>query len=136
MNTLKKILLIEDDPFDAELTQKALKEILIANEILWMETGQEFLDYLDEYGTTDIGVAILDLNMPMVSGLEALEAIRQKDYDHFPIVILSSSKEYPDVEASYKLGVNSFVTKPVRTAAFHETIRTLGLYWGILNEIP
>ncbi|MEM6764263.1 MAG: response regulator [Bacteroidota bacterium] len=133
---LKKIILVEDDEFDAELTRKELQNIPVANEIIWLETGGELIDYLDEYGADDIAVAILDLQMPILTGIEALQTIKEKAYEHFPIVVLSSSKEHPDIKKCYELGINSFVTKPVKTAEFQEAVRTLGLYWGILNVPP
>lgn len=136
MTGLKKIILVEDDQFDAEMTQRSLKKIPLANEIVWLETGQELIDYLDEHGTAQIAVVILDLQMPQITGLEALEIIRQKNYSYFPVVILTSSRQSPDIQASYKLGATSFVTKPVNNTEFREAIRTLGLYWGILNELP
>lgn len=136
MSLLKKILLVEDDEFDADLTKGALTSMPLANEVIWLETGQEFLDYLQEHGPDRIAVVILDLNMPMMTGIEALEEIQEKGYAHPPIVILSSSRVHPDVKRCYELGVNSFVTKPVKTEDFREAIRTLGLYWGILNQLP
>lgn len=136
MKQLKKIILVEDDAFDADMTTFVLKNIPLANEIVWLETGKEFLDYLEQEGTQDIAVALLDLNMPILTGIEALEIIRTKKYDNFPIVVLSSSRQHPDVLKCYELGVNSFISKPVQSDEFQKTIRTLGLYWGILNELP
>ena len=133
---LKKIILVEDEPFDAEMTIQELQKIPLANEIVWLETGAELLEYLDTQGTAEIAVAILDLNMPILTGLEALTIIRDRAYERFPIVILSSSREHPDLEKCYELGINSFVNKPVKTAEFQEAVRTLGLYWGVLNELP
>ena len=136
MNKIKKIILAEDDEFDADMTMSALNSIPIANEIIWVETGKALLDYLDQHGTQDIAVLILDLHMPMVTGIEALEVIKSGKYESFPIVVLSSSREHPDVKRCYELGVNSFITKPVKTTEFQEAIRTLGLYWGLMNELP
>ncbi len=136
MTNLKKIVLVEDDEFDADLTRAELKKIPIANEIVWLETGKELLDYLENEGLQDIAVVILDLQMPILSGIEALQIIRERQYQYFPIVVLSSSREHPDIKKCYSLGVNSFVTKPVKTTEFQEAIRTLGLYWGILNQLP
>lgn len=136
MTNLKKIVLVEDDEFDADLTRAELKKIPIANEIVWLETGKELLDYLENEGLQDIAVVILDLQMPILSGIEALHIIRERQYQYFPIVVLSSSREHPDIKKCYSLGVNSFVTKPVKTTEFQEAIRTLGLYWGILNQLP
>jgi len=136
MSKLKKILLVEDDDFDAEMTQRELDSIPLANEVIWMQTGADLLDYLVQNGIDDIALLILDLHMPKVSGIEALEEIQKLDYGFFPKVILSSSQEDPDVKRCYELGVNSFVTKPVKSHEFREAVRTLGLYWGILNKLP
>ncbi|GAB4409472.1 MAG: response regulator [Bacteroidia bacterium] len=136
MQPLKHIILVEDDTFDAEMTIRALGQIPIANPIVHLETGQDLLDYLDKEGVGHIAVVLLDLNTPKLSGLEALREIRQRAYDYFPIVVLTSSGEGPDIRASYALGVNSFVSKPVRNLDFQEAIRTLGLYWGLMNELP
>jgi len=136
MAKLKKILLIEDDEFDAEMTTKSLKEIPLANEIVWLETGVEFLEYLEEHGSKDIAVAILDVRMPKISGIETMEKIREKNYAYFPIVILTSSREAPEIARAYQLGVNAFVTKPVRQNEFQDAIKSLGLFWGILNQLP
>lgn len=136
MEKLKKIILVEDDEFDAEMTQRSLKKLNLANEIVWLETGKQLLDYLDEHGTDHIAVVILDLQMPQITGIEALRMIKEGNYPYFPIVILTSSKETPDIETCYELGANSFVTKPVKNVEFQEAISTLGLYWGILNELP
>lgn len=136
MKQLRKVILVEDDEFDAEMTQATLKSIPLANEILWLETGEELLEYLEREGTEDIAVVILDLNMPVVTGLEALQEIEKRKYPTFPIVVLSSSRENPDIKTCYDLGVNSFVTKPVKTEEFREAVKALGLYWGIINELP
>ena len=136
MSALKKLILVEDDSFDAEMTIRSLKQIPLANEIIWLETGAHLLSYLEEQGTDNIAVVILDLQMPQVTGIEALKIIREKDYPDFPIVILTSSKEAPDIKKCYELGVNSFITKPVQHKEFQEVIKTMGLYWGILNEPP
>jgi len=136
MNNLKKIILVEDDEYDADMTKEALAKIPIANEILWLETGQDFLDYLEQDGLKDIAVVIMDLNMPLVTGLEALEVIRDKNYPDFPVVVLSSSREHPDITRAYELGANSFIIKPVAPEEFQKAITTLGLYWGILNVPP
>lgn len=134
MSTLKKIILVEDDEFDAELTLSELQSIPLANEIVWLETGKEFIDYLEENGVGDIAVAILDLNMPLITGIEALEIIREKGWPKFPIVVLSSSNEHPDIKRCHELDVSAFVTKPVKMEDFKSSIRTLGLFWGLMNR--
>lgn len=136
MAKLGKILLVEDDAFDAEMTIRTLRQIPLANEIVWLKTGQHFLDYLHENGPMDITLVILDLNMPKVSGIEALEQIEGKEDLYFPIVILSSSRQNPEIKRCYELGVNAVVTKPVRQQEFVDAVNTLGLFWGVLNNIP
>ena len=136
MTALKKIIFVEDDQFDAAMTLKTMEKMQLANEIIWLETGQLLLDYLEENGTKNIAVVILDLQMPQITGIEALEAIRQKKYPYFPIVVLTSSRESPDVKKCYELGINSFITKPVKSNEFQEVVKTLGLYWGIFNKLP
>jgi two-component system response regulator len=136
MPRLKKVILVEDDELDADMTQRALKNIPLANDIVWLETGQELLDYLDQEGTHDIAVVILDLKMPQLSGIDALRIIRGNDYGYFPIVILTSSRENPDIAICYELGANAFITKPVNQHDFREVIKTLGMFWGIFNNLP
>ncbi|MEO1435305.1 MAG: response regulator [Bacteroidota bacterium] len=136
MTTLKKIILVEDDEFDAELTMAELKSIPLANEIVWLETGKEFIDFIETHGVEEIAVAILDLNMPLITGIEALEIIREKNLPKFPIVVLSSSKEHPDIKRCHELEVSAFVTKPVKTEEFRTSVRTLGLFWGLMNKRP
>ncbi len=136
MSLLKKIILVEDDEFDADMTLSVLRKIPLANEIIWLETGKELLEYLEEKGTQDIAVVILDLNMPLLTGIETMQIIQEKKYRKFPVVVLSSSRENPDIKKCYEMGVNSFVTKPVKTEEFQEAVKTLGLYWGIINVPP
>ena len=136
MSVLKKLILVEDDSFDAEMTIRSLKQIPLANEIIWLETGAQLLSYLEENGTKEIAVVILDLQMPQVTGIEALAIIREKKYPEFPIVVLTSSKEAPDIKKCYQLGVSSFITKPVDHEEFQKVIKTMGLYWGIINQPP
>lgn len=138
MSNFPKILLVEDDELDAEMTQKTLKEIPLLNEIVWLENGEELIDYLDEHGSENIALCILDLKMPVMSGLDALEEIRQeKDkYSEFPIVILTSSQENPEIKRCYELGVNAFVTKPVQEEAFSKAVKILGIFWGLFNILP
>jgi CheY-like chemotaxis protein len=138
-----RILLIEDNPSDIELTQRALEKSHIANELVVVQDGQEALDYL--FGTAGQPgeasclptVTLLDLHLPRVPGLEVLRAIRAEPRTRrIPIVILTSSNEERDVAAGYDLGVNSYIQKPVDFARFAEAIRTLGMYWLLLNEPP
>jgi two-component system, response regulator len=142
MNRNKPILLVEDNPSDADLTRRALFRGHISNLLVVAEDGQEALDYLRGEGTfagravsETPSVVLLDLKLPKVSGLEVLRAIRaDARLKRVPVVILTSSKEEEDVSAGYDLGVNSYVRKPVDFKEFQVAIENLGLYWLILNE--
>jgi CheY-like chemotaxis protein len=130
-----KILLVEDDSFDAEMTIHILQKLELEEEIIWLKTGQYLLDYLEEHGSKEVVLVLLDLNMPQVSGLEALRVIKARGYDFFPIVMLTSSRRPSEIEACYALGCNSFVTKPVHQKQFQEVVTQLGTYWTQLNEL-
>ena len=140
----KTILLIEDNPSDIELTQRALERSHVANELVVAHDGQEALDYLfgsGEHAGREVAalpsVTLLDLHLPLVPGLDVLRAIRADPRTRrMPVVILTSSNEERDVAAGYDLGVNSYIQKPVDFERFAEAIRQLGLYWLILNESP
>lgn len=142
MNTKKPILLVEDNPSDADLTRRAFAKGHVSNELVVVEDGQEALDYLRGEGAyfgRDISetpsVILLDLKLPKLSGLEVLRAVRaDARLRRVPVVILTSSKEEEDVGAGYDLGVNSYVRKPVDFKEFQAAIANLGLYWLILNE--
>lgn len=138
MGNLGNILLVEDDELDADMTIRVLKNIPLANPVIWLETGQDLLDYLDGAEEEVISLVILDLKMPMMSGLEALEEIRKRGdrFAHLPIVILSSSQDRPEIRRCYELGIKGFVTKPVGQSEFQEAVRTLGLFWGLFNVLP
>ena len=138
MTNTPKILLVEDDELDAEMTIATLKEIPLLNEIIWLENGEELIDYLDEKGSEDISLCILDLKMPVMSGLEALAEIRAagNTYAPFPIVILTSSQENPEIAKCYELGISAFVTKPVQQEEFSKAVKILGLFWGLFNILP
>jgi two-component system response regulator len=138
-----KILLVEDNPNDVELTLHAFEKYKLANSMHVVRDGQEALDYL--FGTGDEGYAdrvqpqviLLDLKLPKVDGLEVLRRIRSDAaLGTVPVVILTSSREERDVVESYQLGVNSFIVKPIEFDKFVETVQTLGLYWLLLNEPP
>lgn len=140
----KKILLVEDNPSDIELTLRAFERQKIGNEIIVAEDGKEALEYLfgtGEYSGRDISeqptVILLDLNLPLIDGKEVLRQIRSNELTrHLPVVILTSSKEEQDLTKSYDLGVNSYIRKPVDFNQFSEAIRQLGLYWLVINEPP
>lgn len=141
-NNAVQILLVEDNPNDAELALHALKKNNLANSVDWVKDGEEALDYLFHRGpyTEKKGlpkVVLLDLRLPKVDGIDVLRAVRQNpDTKELPIVVLTSSKEERDLIETYRLGVNSFVTKPVVFKEFVETVANLGLYWVIVNRVP
>jgi len=140
---LKPILLVEDNPNDLELTLVALERSQLANEVIVLRDGAEALDYLfrrDAYADRVDGnpaVLLLDLKLPKVDGLQVLEAIRQsEDLRSIPVVMLTSSREEPDLSRAYQLGVNAYVVKPVEFKEFVSAISDLGVFWAVLNEPP
>ena len=140
----KIILLIEDNPSDIELTQRALEKGHILNKLVVASDGQEALDYIfgtgayEERDTSDFpALTLLDLKLPKVSGLDVLRRIRSEPITRrMPVVILTSSREEQDMAASYDLGVNSYIRKPVDFEHFVQSVAQLGLYWLVLNEEP
>ena len=138
----KMILLVEDNPSDVGLTQRARAKSRIANELVVVEDGQEALDYLfgqGPYTGREAGDApalvLLDLKLPGVDGLEVLRQIRADPRTRrLPVVILTTSKEEQDVAQSYDLGANSYIRKPVDFTQFAQAVAHLGLYWLVLNE--
>lgn len=140
----KVILLVEDNTSDIELTRRALEKSRIFNEIVAVEDGKDALDYLfcmGDYACRDTNslpaVVLLDLNLPRISGLEVLQAIRSNEKTKsLPVVILTSSDHEQDVVSSYNLGTNSYIKKPVDINQFVEAVGKLGVYWMLLNEIP
>jgi two-component system response regulator len=138
------ILLVEDNPADVELTLRALRKANLANPIHVAADGAEALDYLFGTGKDEAKsdarhprVVILDLKLPKVSGLEVLRRIKADPATRtIPVVVLSSSREAPDVKEAYALGVNSYIVKPVDFEKFVEAVGTLGMYWLLLNEGP
>jgi CheY-like chemotaxis protein len=142
MMTKKIILLVEDNPSDADLTRRALSKGHISNDLVVAEDGQDALDYLRGEGvyfgravSETPSVILLDLKLPKVSGLDVLRVVRaDARLRRIPVVILTSSKEEEDVSAGYDLSVNSYVRKPVDFKEFQAAIANLGLYWLILNE--
>jgi two-component system, response regulator len=137
-----EILLLEDNPRDAELTIRALKKHNLTNSVLIAEDGAEALDFFFCRGkfenrnfTNPPKVVLLDLKLPKVSGLEVLRAVKaDKRTSHIPIVVVTSSKQEPDMIEAYKLGANSYVVKPVDFNQFIEAMSSLGLYWLLINE--
>jgi len=143
MSVLKKILLVEDNPNDVELTLEALSENNIANAVDLARDGEEALDYLNRKGSFSSrsagnpAVILLDLKLPKINGLEVLKAIRENNnLKMIPVVILTSSREESDLIEGYRLAVNAYVVKPVDFNEFVRAIRTLGLFWAIINEPP
>ncbi|MDP3879494.1 MAG: response regulator [Dehalococcoidales bacterium] len=138
----KRILLVEDNPKDVELTKRALLQSNISNGLMVVEDGVEALKYFfGEDGKSGCAfedlpvVVLLDLKLPRVDGLEVLRRLRASEKTKLmPVVVLTSSNEEKDIVASYDLGANSFVRKPVKFSEFAEAIRHLGLYWLILNQ--
>jgi CheY-like chemotaxis protein len=143
MVKLKRILLVEDNPNDAELTMEALAEHNLANDVEWVHDGEEALDFLFCRGKyagklcNDLAVVLLDLKLPKVDGLEVLRIIKGDERLKFiPVVVLTSSREERDLVESYKLGVNAYVVKPVDFSAFINAVRELGVFWALINEPP
>jgi CheY-like chemotaxis protein len=136
-------LMVEDDPKDVELTLTALEDYNLANEVVVTRDGQQALDYLHcrgEYKTRskdNPAVMLLDLKLPKVDGLEVLKQVKSdSDLRVIPVVVLTSSKEEKDMVASYKLGVNAYVVKPVDFHEFVNAIKELGVFWAVINEPP
>ena len=138
----KIILLVEDNPSDVGLTQRALAKSHVANELVVAEDGREALDYLFGAGahagrdvTEMPALVLLDLKLPKVDGLQVLRQIRADDRtSRLPVVILTTSREEQDVAQSYDLGANSYIRKPVDFTQFAQAVENLGLYWLVLNE--
>ena len=139
-----EILLVEDNPYDAELTLRALEKRHLANRVVHVKDGKEALDFLFGTGpyagrdnTQHPKVMLLDLKLPKVDGLEVLRAIKANDQTrNIPVVVLTSSSQQRDLVESYHLGVNSYVVKPVDFDQFSKAVSELGCYWVLLNHPP
>ncbi len=139
-----EILLIEDNPHEAELTIRALKRQNLVNKLVHIDDGAEALDFIFSKGKYKANgkvqkpkLILLDLKLPKVDGLEILRQIKADDRTRqIPVVVLTSSKEEKDIVETYKLGVNSYITKPVNFESFSKAIVEVGLYWMLLNESP
>lgn len=139
-----EILLIEDNPNDVELTLRALKQRNLANQVFVCRDGAEALDFFfgdGKSGLREIGVVpkvvLLDLKLPKVDGLEILRRLKENDATKaVPVVVLTSSREEPDVATAYRLGANSYIVKPVDFESFVRAVSDLGLYWLLLNQPP
>lgn len=143
VNKLGRILMVEDDPEDVELTLTALEEYNVANEIIVVHDGEEALDYLyyrrqfQKRSTDNPAVILLDLKLPKVDGLEVLKQVKSnEELKMIPVVVLTSSNQEKDMVASYQLGVNAYVVKPVHFHEFVNAIRELGVFWAVINEPP
>ena len=143
MNILGRILLVEDDPKDVELTLTALEDYNLANEVVVTRDGQEALDFLyrrAQFGTRpqeNPAVILLDLKLPKVDGLQVLQQIKSdENLKMVPVIVLTSSHQEKDVMRSYKLGVNAYVVKPVDFHEFVNAVKELGVFWAVINEPP
>jgi CheY-like chemotaxis protein len=139
---MKRILLVEDNANDVELTLAALSEHHLANDIDVVRDGEEALDYLYQRGNyserkSNPSVVLLDLKLPKVDGLEVLEQIKSDpNLRTIPVVMLTSSREEQDLVRSYHLGVNAYVVKPVEFQEFLSALKELGLFWAVINQPP
>jgi CheY-like chemotaxis protein len=143
METLKRILLVEDNVNDIEMTLAALEENRLANEVIVVRDGEEALDYLYRRGIYKLraegnpAVVLLDLKLPKVDGLEVLEKLKSDAaLKTLPVVMLTSSREERDLVKSYSLGVNAYVIKPVDFHEFVNALKELGLFWAVINQPP
>ena len=143
MSALGRILLVDDDPNDVELTLTALEDYNLANEVVVARDGAEALDYLycrEKFAARsgdNPAVLLLDLKLPKIDGLEVLQQIKSDDkLNMIPVVVLTSSREEKDMVASYRLGVNAYVVKPVDFHEFVNAIKELGIFWAVINEPP
>jgi len=132
------ILLVEDNINDAELTIRELKKSNMANNLIHLKDGEQALDFLfSQDGQQLPKLILLDINMPKINGIEVLQKIKSDPATSgIPVVILTSSKEDPDIKKCYALGVNSYIIKPVNFESFREAIKNLGFYWILLNQSP
>ncbi|MBM4136524.1 MAG: response regulator [Nitrospira sp.] len=143
MIELKRILLVEDNPNDVELTLEGLSEYNLANEVVVARDGAEALDYLyhrEQFADLPDGnpaVILLDLKLPRVDGFEVLRIVKSDEkLKLIPVVVLTSSREERDLVESYKLGVNAYVVKPVDFHEFTDAVKELGIFWALINEPP
>jgi DNA-binding response OmpR family regulator len=143
MEKLGRILMVEDDPKDVELSMTALEDYNLVNEVVVVRDGEEALDYLfcrgkfQDRSSENPAVILLDLKLPKVDGLEVLKEIKSDaKLKLIPVVVLTSSKEEKDMVTSYKLGVNAYVVKPVDFHEFVNAIKELGVFWALINQPP
>lgn len=143
MNSLKRILLVEDSPRDTELALDALEQYRLANEVVALRDGAEALDYLYRRGQFagrmdgQPAVVLLDLKMPKVDGMEVLRQMKSDPkLKMIPVVVMTSSREEQDLLNSYQLGVNAYVVKPLNFHEFTDAVKQVGAFWAVLNEPP
>ncbi|HEX5364535.1 MAG TPA: response regulator [Gallionella sp.] len=143
MKALARILLVEDNPNDVEMTLDAFNECNLANEVVVVKDGQEALDYLQCQGGFasrlhgNPAVILLDLKLPKIDGMQVLRRIRaDEELKLIPVVIMTSSREERDVAEGYRLGVNAYVVKPVEFSDFVDAVKGLGVFWAVLNQPP
>jgi two-component system response regulator len=137
IQTATEILLVEDNPHDAELAIRALKKNNLANNLLHLEDGQQALDFIFNEGNIMPKLILLDLKMPKVDGIEVLRKLKSDERKKIiPVVVLTSSKEERDIVESYKLGVNAYIVKPVDFDQFVKAVTQLGFFWLLLNQPP
>jgi two-component system, response regulator len=141
-NSPLQLLLVEDNPNDAELTIDALRETKLVNNVTWVRDGAEALEMLlgsdkDDNPARLLKLVLLDLRLPRVDGLDVLRAIRADRRTHLlPVVVLTSSREESDLARAYDIGANSYLVKPVESEAFLQAVKEVGLYWMLLNRLP
>lgn len=138
-----EILLVEDTPEDAEMTLRALRQKNLGNHVHWVKDGEEALEYLFGEGryagrraNHPPKLVLLDIKMPKVDGIEVLRRVKASGLRSIPVVVMTSSNEERDVLESYRLGVNSYIVKPVQFDAFLDTVSKIGLYWMLTNRVP
>ncbi len=143
MNNLGSILLVEDNPMDAELIMEALSDQNLSDRVVIAKDGVEALEYLQYSGKYKSrrrehpAVVLLDIKMPRLDGTEVLQVIRNDDMlKHLPVVMLTSSREQADLKRCYKLGANAYIVKPVDFEEFTYAIKQAGIFWAVLNELP
>lgn len=139
-----ELVIVEDDPNDAELLMRVFKKHGVINKIILLKDGAEALDfffgpggYTDSSDKKTPGVIILDLKLPKINGIEVLQKLKSNEYTRtIPVVVLTSSKESRDVKDAYNYGVNSYVTKPIKFEEFAKVVSDLGIYWVMVNRLP
>jgi len=139
-----EILLVEDNPYDAELTMRAFKSHHLTNSIFWVTDGQEAIDFLfcqGRFATRPthplLKLVLLDIKLPKLDGTEVLRTLKSREETRFiPVVMLTSSTEEQDLFESYNLGANSYIVKPVEFEKFMHTVSEAGLYWTVMNRLP